>query len=32
MNQPDKTGKNYDRLWNIRSLFDMLSDTYVKIL
>jgi hypothetical protein len=28
--RPDKPGKNYDRLWKIRSLFDMLSDTYAK--
>jgi hypothetical protein len=26
-NQPDKTDMNYDRLWYIRSVFDMLSDT-----
>jgi hypothetical protein len=30
MNQPDKTDKNYDRFWKIRSLFDMLSDIYGK--
>jgi hypothetical protein len=30
MNQPDKTDKNYDRFWEIRSVFDILHDTYVK--
>jgi hypothetical protein len=30
INQPDKTNKNYDRLWKIRSLFDILNDTYAK--
>jgi hypothetical protein len=30
MNQPDNTNKNYDRLWKVRSLFDMLSDIYAK--
>jgi hypothetical protein len=28
MDQPDKTDQNYDRLWKIRSLPNMLSDTY----
>jgi hypothetical protein len=30
MNQVDKTDKNYDRLWKIRSLTDTLNDTSAK--
>jgi hypothetical protein len=30
MNQPDKTRKNYDRLWKIISLFDKLNASYAK--
>jgi hypothetical protein len=28
-NQPDKTDVNYDRLWNIRSVFERLSVTHI---
>jgi hypothetical protein len=30
MNQSGRTDKNYDRLWKVWYLFDILSDTYVK--
>jgi hypothetical protein len=30
MNQRDKTNKNYDRLWKIKSLFTMLIDNDTK--
>jgi hypothetical protein len=31
INQPDKANNNHDRLWKIRSVFDMLSDNYAEI-
>jgi len=30
MNQPDKNDNNYDKLWKIRTLSDLLNDTYTK--
>jgi hypothetical protein len=30
MNQPDKSKNNYDRLWKIKFLFDMLTGTCTK--
>jgi hypothetical protein len=29
-NQPDKSVKDYERLWKISSCFDKLNDTYAK--
>jgi hypothetical protein len=29
-NRPDKTDENYDRLWKVRTIFDILSDSYTK--
>jgi hypothetical protein len=28
--ESDKTDKNYDRLWKMRTIFDELSDAYAK--
>jgi hypothetical protein len=30
VNLPDKTGKDFDRLWKIRSFVDILGDIYAK--
>ena len=29
-NEPDRTDENFDRLWNIRDLFEILNDTFSK--
>jgi hypothetical protein len=29
-NEPDKTDKNYDKLWKMRTIFDKLIVTYAK--
>jgi len=30
MNEPDRTDGNFDRLWKIRDLFEILNDTFSK--
>ena len=30
-NEPDRTDENFDRLWKIRDLFEILNDTFSKL-